>query len=1440
MDTLHNYMVSSPLPCVYFVISDKEQMKIYSLLSTFNKSRNLGKSERFYLKVVEKDKINEPTTNRANWFERIVEEPTCVVYCSDWQRYKVESSKVLGTEMISDPSLVNILSKSSGSEKNMSGEQSKKENQEEGEPPEPSIIRITNKNLEKLIREDIEKFLASSRKVNEKKNVPHKFLLLVTLNKNVKSPNKVIGGLKNLDPGEVCAVCVSCGMTDINSKLEKLEQMIYETSISYYEKKIKKITKSVMNIKSHIKVTMNEITELYYILLNFKTGYLSEFLSNRKEAYSKYAICWSTLRQMNVKKSIVDKTSIAFFTCLRMLDYLFYTSDIGSTFTIYGEYKEYLESTIKDRYRGLYYNLMYLVNYFIAYKLEQVALTDDRNSSVLMQQSSNYYKWTVSYLIKLRKHILDLSNPMVLDRDKKMYKVNGGEDNCKEEWLKSKGMNRKYYLPSDLNNVFYYEDGDYGHLYDEKNYGTDEMTENEFEFKGDSLELFQVLEEDRLENETIRLVMKSFKVYKNLNHSNHLLYVYSMLGDSFYLGNNCKEALKIYIVTLKHILYNINFTQNYAALVRKYSLSGEGKGEGFTKDKSKSFHYVHVVHMLVYSELAFNNIQRSLYINVLSKVMVSLLMLLNVEKIPPLIYELSNLPNNDSNNPNLSASKECFGEMMEHQDNTTEGMAKESEMYMLILIKSMTTFISVYEKENTMQEYLDYLIEFFRNSTTNTLNVGNNPAEENVNYSNKSSVDRLNDVINDSILTVDKQGSVYDSDKVATSVSIDNQMEKPGDLSGKTENEVEAVVENLESYILLSKFSKSQYIYKYDNGMIEIIVNFQTDLNMNLKFSEGHLETSEGLLSFYYKTSQYSSNTFIIYTNQLNEVDDQLEHELKKKESMVELPNDKRIILIIQMPFYVIKSIKIYGLILKTYYRDKMLINSIVLTNQYVINNYFKKLYYVINLGYYTSHLHLTNHFGNNRDDKDGKTLANLIYLSLNENMNTRFLEVEGSDEMDILELIKLMNMNMKIKIFSKNVVRNFMTPITMVILHNKKFHHLYSKFSYQLQVEHNDFYVYGKEANEHLLWRTNVVEFDFNESIKYNEENERPESIKLSQMSGQYRMYEYTNMKESGMGEWEMDEDMMKYINIYKNNYKVHVLYGLINVNNDIENNVKFNLNIKDLNAGEESKESPIRDTEKLLKKESKGNILLYSKILEINVNSMMNINVNYKYYNNNMLVNINLINDTEIAYQLLKVNILYNNYILTDNNSKLHGYKENIRANENVNFAYIIEEYEKYNKEKKGENTIQIQITEYIQQKLNYPFNQMKNFLKFTTNKFINLEEKICSKIQLKMKHKYIASLGRPVELEAEITNTTEETMEYEVTVEKENREEIRGFIMQGPLNLSLIALPKSSDTLKWTLIPTRCKIFKVPIVQVINKLDSTKNTKVTSSTSQIYVVP
>ncbi|UKK03008.2 hypothetical protein MACK_003110 [Theileria orientalis] len=1440
MDTLHNYMVSSPLPCVYFVISDKEQMKIYSLLSTFNKSRNLSKSERFYLKVVEKDKINEPTTNHANWFEKVVEEPTCVVYCSDWQKYKVESSKVLGTEMISDPSLVNILAKSSGSEKNISREQSKKDNQEEGEPLEPSVIRITSKNLEKLIREDIEMFLASSRKVNEKKSVPHKFLLLVTLNKNIKSPNKVIGGLKNLDPGEVCAVCVSCGMTDINSKLEKLEQMIYETSISYYEKKIKKITKSVMNIKSHIKVTMNEITEMYYILLNFKTGYLSEFLSNRKEAYSKYAICWSALRQMNVKKSLIDKTSIAFFTCLRMLDYLFYTSDIGSTFTIYGEYKEYLESMIKDRYRGLYYNLMYLVNYFIAYKLEQVALVDDRNSSVLMQQSSNYYKWTVSYLIKLRKHILDLSNPMVLDKEKKMYKVNPGEENYNKEWLNTKGINRKYYVPSGLNNVFYYEDGDYGHLYDEKNYGTDEMTENEFEFRGDSLELFQVLEEDRLENETIKLVIKSFKVYKNLNHANHLLYVYALLGDSFYLGNNCREALKIYIVTLKHILYNINFTQNYAALVKKYSQAVEIKGEGYTRDKSKSFHYVHVVHMLLYSELAYKNIQRSLYINVLSKVMVSLLMLLKVEKILPLIYELSNLPNNDSNNPNLTASKESLGEMMEEEDRMREGMTKESEMYKLILIKSMTTFISVYDKENSMQEYLDYLIEFFRKSTTTTVNVVNNPFDENVKHSNESSFDPLNGVSNDSKLILDKEGSVGDSDKAETSLSVDNKMEKSEGLSSKGENEAEeGVVVNLESCILLSKWSKSQYIYKYDNGIIEIIVNFQTDLNLKLKFSEGHLETSEGLLTFYYKTSQYSSNTFIIYTNQLNEVDERLEDELKKKESMVELPNDKRIILIIQMPFYVIKSMRIYGMILKTYYGDKMLINSIVLTDQYVINNYFKKLHYVINLGYYTSQLHLTNHFGNSRDDKDGKTLSNLIYLSLNESMNRRFLEVEGSNAMDILELMKLMNMNMKIKIFSKNVVRNFMTPITMVIIYNKRFHHLYSKFAYQLQVEHNDFYVYGKEGNEYVLWKTNLVEFDFNESLKHNEENQKPENIKLSQTCGDYKLYEYNNTEEAGMGECEMDEEMMKYINIYKNNYKVHVLYGLINVNNDIDNTVKFNLHIKGLSGGDEWKESPIRDTKKLLKKETKGNILMYS-ILEINVNSMINMNVNYKYYNNNMLLYINLINNTEIAYQLLKVNILYNNYILTDNNSKLHGYNENIRANENVNFAYVIEEYEKYNKEKKGENTIQIQITQYIEQKLNYPFNQMKNFLKFTTNKFISLEEKDSNKIQLKMKHKYVASLGKPVELEAEITNTTEETMEYEVTVKKENSEDKRGFILQGPLNLSLIALPKSSDTLKWTLIPTRCKIFKVPIVQVLNKLDSTKNTKVTSSISQIYVVP
>ncbi|XP_953508.1 uncharacterized protein TA11100 [Theileria annulata] len=1365
MFTLQEYLLNSPLPCVNFVISDSDQMKIYSLLSSVNKNKGNGKSERFNLRVLDVSEINKPTPKKLNWFQRISREPTCVVYCTDWQNYKVESSKNLNPEAFSDPNLVDILSGTVGIPSNFGKERRNSGKSFETESfVDQNVYRVTSKQLEKLIRDDIDRFLVPMRKINSRKTIPHKFLFLVNLNKSVKNPNKVIGSLKTLDPSEVCAVCVSCGPTDINAKLEKLEQMIYETSISYYEKKIKKMSKTIANLKAQITGNLTDITELYLVLLNFKMGYFSELISNRKEAHGKYSTCLSTLKQMDTSISAIDKTSLSFHICLRLLDYLFYSGDFVEYVNVYREFELLIKRLVFDKFRGLYYNLMYSMNYYIGYKLETKS-SNSRNSKELLLNSTYYYKWALHFIILLRTEI---------------NKSDAGD-------LDNNGM--VYNVPENFNNIFYYEDQDYVNEYEKDN------EKNEL-----NVEELRVLDK-KFESETVKLVMKIFSIYKGFNYSSHLLYIYDTLGDSFFLHGNYKEAFNIYLSIAKHIVYNINFNETYSSVVNKYSKiipndldgSNELKSDWDEVDESvgtlentktdevvinkstdvDEIDYVEVINMFMYSELSYESLFPGLFIKVLSKFILSLANMLDIGEFPEILLKLSNLPIAKYNSKNQLIAN-----------------ASDMAVYKLVLIKSLITFISIYTEEHDVIDYLNNIINLF--STPKS----------------------------------DQPSEVDNSDKHDDSDGKNGSYER---------NELE--IDMMESYVLLSKNAMSQYAYKFENDLIEVLISFETDIELDLQFYEGFLDTSEGILRFYHEKSEFVPDAFVAYCNNVD----------TGKLEITRLPNNTRIILIISLPFYTLKRMKINGVVLKSKYL-KLLVNAVILTNKYFTNEFtsasvFRDLDRKVRIGNYSSRLitgerksrYLTH-------DGDGERILNMIYLSCN-NYVSDVVNKELS-AMDKAKELKIMNLNMKMKIFVKNMVKKFMVPITIVLLFNHRFRQLYTQYSYQLQVRDCEFYIFGGTDDGFVISKTNVVDFDIEYSLMDLEDVE----IKLNSSKSQPNqiLYHPTNEQDTVTSSQQVDEEVLNYINIYSSNYDVYVMYGLININNIETQKLTLELFINDkleyTKNNTENTNSSNNDNLVDNKLDKRTEILndkllsLYIKKVDVELRDLVNVNLNYKYYNNsNMMLYIDLVNNSEIVYELVNVNILYNNHVLIANNEgKLYGYRNRIESDQSVNLIYIIKNYQNY--QNPEDNAVQVQITKYVRQELKYPFNHMEQFLKCTINKFVKVEGKL-DKIQLLLKHRNIVHLGQPFELQAEIINNTNNTIEYVVFLDEL---EDRMYIISGPLSSNLVALPRSSDKLSWTIIATKCTPFKLPVVRVSNKLDSGPNREIKSEAAQIYVVP
>eukprot|EP00375_Theileria_parva_P001846 XP_764521.1 hypothetical protein [Theileria parva strain Muguga] len=1318
MYSLEEYVLNSPLPCVNFVVSDNDQMKIYTLLSTFNKNKGSGKSERFNLRVLDRSDINRPVSKKLNWFQRISKEPTCVVYCTDWQNYKVESSKNLNPDSFSDPNLVDILSGTVGIPSNFG-----RERRSSGKSFDPesfldqNVYRVTSKQLEKLIRDDIDHFLVPMRKVNATKTIPHKFLFLVNLNKSVKNPNKVIGSLKSLDPAEVCAVCVSCGPTDINTKLEKLEQMIYETSISYYEKKIKKLGKTMANLKAQITGNLTEVTELYFTLLNFKIAYFSELISNRKDAHAKYSACWSNLKQMDSSISVIDKTSLSFHVCIRILDYLFYSGDLLEYHNVYKEFELFINRLIYDKFRGLYYNLLYLMNYFIGFKLETVSL-NDKNSKQFLLNSSNYYKWALHFLILLRTEINKFNSENV-DNNVMAYHVAGN-----------------------FNSIFYYEDQDYVDQYDKEG-GKNELTEEELK-----------LLDDQFESETVRLVMKVFGIYKGFNYPSHLLYIYDTLGDSFFLHGNYKESFNIYLSIIRHIVYKINFNETYSSVVNKYSnfipvdpdvsselesnwdkitdsvisLENTNKDNSVANNKSAGVYeidYVEVINMFMYSELSHEGLFPVLFHKVLSKLILSLVNILEIGKFPEILLKLSNLSVPKYNPKNQLNSGSAY-------------MA----VYKLVLIKSLITFISISTEEHDLIDYLNDTINLF---------------------------------------------------------------------SAHDENELE--IDMMESYVLLSKNVISQYAYKFESERIEVLISFETDVDLDLQFYEGFLDTSEGILRFYHDKSEYLPEAFVVYCNNVG----------NERREMVQLPNNTRIILIISLPFYTLKRLRINGVVLKSLYL-KLLVNAVILTNKYFTNEFtsvsvFRDLDRKVRIGNYSSRL-ITGERPSRylSHDGDGERILNMIYLSCN-NYVSDVVDKELS-AMDKAKELKIMNLNMKMKIFVKNMVKKFMSPITIVLLFNHKFRQLYTQYSYQLHVNDCEFYVFGETDAGYVISKTNIVDFDLEDSLMDLDYENLEIKLDSSKSHPKDILYHLTNDKDCVTRPQQFDEEVLNYINIYSSNYDVYIIYGLININNIETQNVKLELFINDKNHNTQNITSgnSVSNVDNNNTKDNTNSVLeslddkllsLYVRKLDVDLRDLVNVNVNYKYYNNsNMMLYIDLVNNSEIVYELVNVNILYNNHVLISNTEgKLYGYKNRIESDQSVNLIYIIKNYQNY--QSLGDNTVQ---------------------------KFVKVE-KLNNKIQLLLKHRNIVHLGEPFELHAEIINNTNNTIEYVVFLDEC---EDRVYIISGPLSLNLVALPRSSDTLSWRIVATKCEPFKLPIVRVSNKLDSGPTREVKSEPCQIYVVP
>ncbi|CDJ51086.1 hypothetical protein, conserved [Eimeria brunetti] len=77
----------------------------------------------------------------------------------------------------------------------------------------------------------------------QRRIVVPKIIIFVILPTGMEDPQSAVGFLKKLNPADIAAIFITCGVDDLKAKLEKLEQVSFDCSVEYYESEARRYRK---------------------------------------------------------------------------------------------------------------------------------------------------------------------------------------------------------------------------------------------------------------------------------------------------------------------------------------------------------------------------------------------------------------------------------------------------------------------------------------------------------------------------------------------------------------------------------------------------------------------------------------------------------------------------------------------------------------------------------------------------------------------------------------------------------------------------------------------------------------------------------------------------------------------------------------------------------------------------------------------------------------------------------------------------------------------------------------------------------------------------------------------------------------------------------------------------------------------------------------------
>eukprot|EP00371_Babesia_bovis_P003446 XP_001612093.1 hypothetical protein [Babesia bovis T2Bo] len=1359
MECVPSHFMTAPVPCAALSthLLSHEKLKECILISGRNANDNQNRLNIVLSQTIDVNCDGEdlpqwqmPIASSGDWLLMQRNLSPCVVCVRDWQHFVVDGN--YNSPRAEDSSVESCVSSSPNTPESFAKVDTVRHlngnNRDE-------LLYGDLKQLSDLIKSDVDRCIATYRRnLLDKSPVSGKIMFLILLREGTKNAQKAVNGLKNLNPSEVAAICVTSGEKDIESKVSKLETLIYDNCISYYERRIHMLQKTLSKVKHSTGSDVDETSEINTAMMYFKLAYFQQFIGNLKESVQCLSQAWNHVVPAAIVNPCEDYATVALYISLQLVSVHFLNSNIVDALTTAFEAGSFFKRILfKPDSEPLYHNICYLLYHSVALHLERANdYKELKENDHLKHHAANFGKWAIQHLLKLRISLMS------------------GDYNS---------YPRKVFA-----NLLFRGDDDFGHLYEsfseESNTGTVEQRLH------------------NLESITEQLLVRLMDIVSTWSWYNSLLQVTELLGDSLLYSSSFDDAFFIYNNVAESLVNGTPLDAEYllkrcSSLIIAESLKTTTTSRSARSMDSESdeesiqlpnYHRCAITMLL--AERAHCRIWWFIYRRILIKILVSIDFILGVPlDIPSTLRSQGSIPS-----VIWQRLSNCEPRYL------TGGLGYSIELdkrdYAMILLKGIMTLCST---GDVNVDFASLCHRLFMNSPLRDVTTSVLLSKYHTPFYMIGQVNRKEDSISTQLqlvvtFHVDLPFAI-DINKVSICTSIGTflfdivkTVETPSQVelyikaSGCSEDAVSqgSDIQNSQEYDRYNEFQQD-----YPSNTSHIMGSMLQGEGDTTGFAEArHLEGDRRVILAITcppVNNQFMINCFSLLGVKLHWIKPLYEGAFLDIACIIpSLVNQTAGITRLDEPLFEADSVK----------------------------DTFRLLHNVGYVGSSSSFL--------KSEETLSMTMADPSSVALRSSMCETIMELTalspipyGLRDWDNSDTdtyswgaYRMFVNRIYFKVFLGSIVEGHVAPVSCVLLYNKQIIGSDNlgriRFSVDVSCSASSHIFYAlcrDDASNCGIMRqcvNNQFVFSLNEfaDAQSFEIAPRLDSLGVSEVDAVVP----TLFADSPDFNCSINEDMNNFLELAKRDCNIGIvyIYGLLKVLSHGQTNVQFSLKMQPM----------LGHTLKAVESE----LLVVTDVSQIQVHEpiSMALGEEHVYDSTNgshiRMLNVQLVNKSPLQYDIDTVRLVYNDELDIENES-LYGFCRLLEYYQELQFMHMCPE---------SANSVEAQCIHSVVHPEAFPFDRLQTcFLDVITCNIVISNSKEAAEVHISIKHASTVFLGQPFEVIANITNTTSHTLDYIVSIKsRENKDGV--FSIAGARVAEMIALPMSTRCVRWMLVPNK----------------------------------